>query len=627
MYQRRKSKDNLFFQAISTIFALPFTYIIKYNRHRQMNSFIKQALATVVGILFFIIITGALGAMSLVGMVASSQATKNVDDNSVLVLNLSGTMDERTQDNLLSMLGGNTTNNPGLENTLQAIKKARTNDHIKGIYIEAGLFSSDFASMQELRKALTDFRKSGKWIVAYADTYTQGTYYIASAANKVYLNPQGQVDWHGIASEPIFVKDLLAKFGIRMQVVKVGKYKSATEMFTADHMSEANRAQAQAYINGLWQNVRQGVAESRHISVAQLNTYADNLMTFDDQRSLIRRRIVDGLLYTDQVKGEVKKLLKLDADEPISQVSVADMANVKDGQTDGDEIAVYYAYGDIVTTPLEATGGLLGNSHYIVATEVCKDLASLADNDDVKAVVIRINSGGGSAYASEQIWHQIEMLKKKKPVVVSMGGMAASGGYYMSCNANWIVAQPTTLTGSIGIFGVIPDRSQLLTQKLGIKFDEVKTNSNATFGTSSRPMNAEELAYLGAYINRGYSLFRQRVADGRHLSVAQVEAVAQGHVFLGQDAIKLKLVDELGGIDQAVARAAKLAKVDEYYTYSYPGEPGLWDSIMGTMQNGNYLDEQMRATLGMYYEPFKLLRSLNQIDAIQARVPFFMNLR
>ena len=592
-----------------------------------MNSFIKQALATVVGILFFIIITGALGAMSLVGMVASSQATKNVDDNSVLVLNLSGAMDERTQGNLLSMLGGSTTDNPGLENTLQAIKKARTNDHIKGIYIEVGLFSSDFASMQELRKALVDFRKSGKWIVAYADTYTQGTYYIASAANKVYLNPQGQVDWHGIASEPIFVKDLLAKFGVRMQVFKVGKYKSATEMFTEDHMSEANREQVQAYINGLWQNVCQGVAESRHISVAQLNAYADSLMTFDDQRSLIRRRIVDGLLYTDQVKGEVKKLLKLDADEPISQVSVADMANVKDDQTDGDEIAVYYAYGDIVTTPLEATGGLLGNSHYIVATEVCKDLASLADDDDVKAVVIRINSGGGSAYASEQIWHQIEMLKKKKPVVVSMGGMAASGGYYMSCNANWIVAQPTTLTGSIGIFGVIPDRSQLLTQKLGIKFDEVKTNRNATFGTSSRPMNAEELAYLGAYINRGYSLFRQRVADGRHLSVAQVEAVAQGHVFLGQDAIKLKLVDELGGIDQAVARAAKLAKVDEYYTYSYPGKPGLWDSMMGTMQSGNYLDEQMRATLGMYYEPFKLLRSLNQIDAIQARVPFFMNLR
>lgn len=617
----------MFFQAISTIFALPFTYIIRYNRHRQMNSFIKQALATVVGILFFIIITGALGAMSLVGMVASSQATKNVDDNSVLVLNLSGAMDERTQGNLLSMLGGSTTDNPGLENTLQAIKKARTNDHIKGIYIEVGLFSSDFASMQELRKALVDFRKSGKWIVAYADTYTQGTYYIASAANKVYLNPQGQVDWHGIASEPIFVKDLLAKFGVRMQVFKVGKYKSATEMFTEDHMSEANREQVQAYINGLWQNVCQGVAESRHISVAQLNAYADSLMTFDDQRSLIRRRIVDGLLYTDQVKGEVKKLLKLDADEPISQVSVADMANVKDDQTDGDEIAVYYAYGDIVTTPLEATGGLLGNSHYIVATEVCKDLASLADDDDVKAVVIRINSGGGSAYASEQIWHQIEMLKKKKPVVVSMGGMAASGGYYMSCNANWIVAQPTTLTGSIGIFGVIPDRSQLLTQKLGIKFDEVKTNRNATFGTSSRPMNAEELAYLGAYINRGYSLFRQRVADGRHLSVAQVEAVAQGHVFLGQDAIKLKLVDELGGIDQAVARAAKLAKVDEYYTYSYPGKPGLWDSMMGTMQSGNYLDEQMRATLGMYYEPFKLLRSLNQIDAIQARVPFFMNLR
>ena len=292
------------------------------------------------------------------------------------------------------------------------------------------------------------------------------------------------------------------------------------EMYTEDKMSDANREQVKRYIDGLWGNMCKAVSTSRSISVDKLNEYADNMLLFDDQKTLINRKLIDGLLYTDQVKGVVKSMLKIDSDESINQISVADMGNVKESSTDGEEIAVYYAYGNIVNTPLEASGGLLGNDDYIIATDVCKDLQKLADDEDVKAVVLRINSGGGSAYASEQMWHQIEMLKKKKPVVVSMGGMAASGGYYMSCNANWIVAEPTTLTGSIGIFGVIPDRSQLLTQKLGIKFDEVKTNKNSTFGSSARPMNADEQAILQSYINRGYSLFLKRVADGRKMKVS-----------------------------------------------------------------------------------------------------------
>lgn len=592
-----------------------------------MNSFIKQVLATVVGIMLFFLITGVIATMSLVGMIASSEATKNVKENSVLVINLSGVMKERSQDNVLNKLTRNATGNPGLENTLTAIKKAKDNKDVKGIYLEAGLFSTDFASLQELRQALADFRKCGKWIVAYGETYTQGTYYLASVANKVYLNPQGSLDWHGIAAEPMFVKDLLAKFGVKMQVVKVGKYKSATEMYTEDKMSDANREQVKRYIDGLWGNMCKAVSTSRSISVDKLNEYADNMLLFDDQKTLINRKLINGLLYTDQVKGVVKSMLKIDSDESINQISVADMGNVKESSTDGEEIAVYYAYGNIVNTPLEASGGLLGNDDYIVATDVCKDLQKLADDEDVKAVVLRINSGGGSAYASEQMWHQIEMLKKKKPVVVSMGGMAASGGYYMSCNANWIVAEPTTLTGSIGIFGVIPDRSQLLTQKLGIKFDEVKTNKNSTFGSSARPMNADEQAILQSYINRGYSLFLKRVADGRKMKVEQVNEIAQGHVYLGQDAIGLKLVDELGGIDQAIAKAAKLAKLDQYYTSSYPGEPDFLAALLTDVQEGNYLDEQMRAGLGEYYEPFKLLKSLNKMDVIQARMPFYMNLR
>ena len=568
-----------------------------------------------------------MSVMSLVGIIASSEATKNVEENSVLVINLSGIMKERSQDNYFSRLTGNITSNPGLEKTLAAIKKAKNNKDIKGIYLEAGLLNTNYATLQELRNALTDFQKTGKWIVAYGDIYTQGTYYLASAANKLYLNPQGQIDWHGIASEPMFVKDLLAKFGIKMQVVKVGKYKSATEMFTEDQMSEANRDQVQTYINGLWQNICQGVSKSRNISIDQLNDYADNLITFDDQKALVKKKMIDGLLYTDQVKGVVKKMLKLDEDESINLINVADMANVKDTSKDGEEIAVYYAYGDIVNTPAEATGNLLGNSDYIIGTEVCKDLQQLAEDDDIKAVVLRINSGGGSAYASEQIWHQIELLKKKKPVVVSMGDMAASGGYYMSCNSNWIVAEPTTLTGSIGIFGVIPDRSQLLTQKLGIKFDEVKTNKNSTFGSAARPMNADELAVLSTYINRGYSLFLQRVANGRKMNTEKVEAIAQGHVYLGQDALKLKLVDELGGIDKAIDKAAKLAKLKSYYTNSYPTEPDFLSSLMTDVQSNSYLDEHVRATLGQYYEPFTLLRSINKIDMVQARMPFYMNLK
>lgn len=589
-----------------------------------MKDFFKYAFATVVGIIIFLVIMSIFAVMSIVGMISSTQATKNVSKNSVLVMNLSGSMEEQTGDNILGMLTGQSTDAVGLSETLSAIRKAKKNDNVKGIYLETGMLSADYAQLQEIRNALLDFKKSGKWIVAYGDTYTQGTYYLASAANKIYLNPQGMVDWHGIGAQPIFVKDLLDKFGIKMQILKVGKYKSATETFTEDRMSDPNRQQTQAYINGLWQNMLKAVSESRHIPVEQLNTQADNLTIFGDPKEYVRNRFVDGLLYADQIKSEVKKLLGVEQDAAINQLSISDMQNVKE-KHDGEQVAVYYAYGDIVQSPLP--GGLFSGAHQIVATDVNKDLEDLMEDDDVKAVVIRVNSGGGSAYASELLWHQIELLKKKKPVVVSMGGMAASGGYYMSCGANWIVAEPTTLTGSIGIFGMIPDRSQLLTQKLGIKFDEVKTNKNSLFGTGARPMNAEEISYMTAYIDRGYNLFRQRVATGRKMTTDQVEAIAQGHVFLGQDALKIKLVDELGGLDKAVAKAAQLAKLKEYHTAEYPAPLSFTDQLLAETSRGNYLDEQLRAFLGEYYEPFLLLKTMNQQDVIQARIPFYLNIK
>ena len=466
-----------------------------------MKNFFKQVLATVVGLIAFGAIVTFMGIISIVGMIASGDSTPEVSNNSVMVLNLSGVIDEQGQEDFLGTLTGNTMSNLGLDNMLSAIKKAKDNDKIKGIYIEAGILQAGYATMQEIRNALLDFKKKGKWIVAYGDTYTQGTYYIASAADKVYLNPKGMIDWHGLGAQPQFYKDLMAKFGVRYQVVKVGTYKSFTETYTEDKMSDANRTQVSAYINGTWNNICKAVSESRKISTDSLNAYADRLITFEPAENILKYKMVDGLIYADQVKDEIKKMLKIGKDKKIKQIGLSEMANIKDKKAKGDEIAVYYAYGSIVQS---GAASVLSQEHSIVGPEVCKDLEDLMNDDDVKAVVVRINSGGGDAYASEQLWHQMVELKKKKPVVVSMGDYAASGAYYMSCPANWIVAQPNTLTGSIGIFAAIPDMSGLITQKLGVKFDEVKTNRNSTFGNvMARPFNDEELDYLQAYVNRG----------------------------------------------------------------------------------------------------------------------------
>ncbi len=594
-----------------------------------MKDFLKNVLATFVGILLFFLIFGVLGAMSLVGMVAASDAATNVKDNSVLVIDLNGAMTERAEGDLKSQLMGGGNSGIGLDDMLSAIEKAKDNKNIKGIYLQSGMFQSDSpASTAALRRALVDFKKSGKWIVAYGDQYTQNNYYICSVADQIWLNPVGMVDWHGMAAEPMFYKDLMAKFGVKMQLAKVGTYKSAPEMFTADKMSEPNREQVTAYITGIWNNIVADVSASRKIAPEQLNLLADKNTVFDDPQNYLKEKMVDKLIYTDEVKKEVKKLLKLKDDDNINQLSVAQMKTVKQDSSKGDEIVVYYAYGDIVDkesiNPLTGGGG-----HSIIGNVVSKDLLKLAEDKSVKAVVIRINSGGGSAYASEQIWRAVTLLKEKKPVVVSMGGMAASGGYYMSCAANWIVSEPTTLTGSIGIFGMFPDFSNLLTQKLGVKFDEVKTNKNSNFGTMSRPFNEEEMAYLNMYIDRGYELFRQRVADGRKQPVEAIEKIAQGRVWLGQDALKIKLVDELGDLNAAVKKAAELAKLEKYHTSSYPGKASWKEQLLSEMssEGGNYLDARLREYLGIYYEPFMLMKNINKESAIQARVPFVLNLK
>lgn len=591
-----------------------------------MKDFLKYVLATVCGLFIAGIVVAIMSVISMVGIAAAgaSNSETKVEENSVFTLMLSGNLSERTEEDPVAMLTGQVSEDLGLDEILNAIRKAKENEDIKGIYIEAGLFVSDSpASAHAIREALLDFKTSGKWIAAYADSYTQNTYYICSVADHLYLNPQGMIDWHGLAAEPMFLKDMLAKFGVKFQLSKVGKYKSAPETMTADQMSEPNREQVTAYINGIWQVMLNDVSKSRKVSADSLNAYADRFMALADQKELVRLKLVDKLLYTDQVKVEIKKLLKQKADNDINQISLSEMQNVKGKKEEGDEVAVYYAFGDIIDSE---NGRIASQGEHIVANTVCKDLEKLAEDDDVKAVVLRVNSPGGSAYASEQIWRSVTELKAKKPVVVSMGGYAASGGYYISCAANYIYAEPTTITGSIGIFGMFPDFSGLMTEKLGIKFDEVKTNRHANFGSRARPFNAEELALLDQYIERGYQLFRKRVADGRKQSVDKIEEVAQGRVWLGNDAVAIKLVDGIGSLDNAVKKAAQLANLKEYHTSDYPAKEDWLESLFSSVSKskGSYLDEQLRLTLGELYEPMSFLKDINNRSAIQARLPYFL---
>lgn len=588
-----------------------------------MKDFFKNVFATFVGLFLFVLVTLLLGFVCIFGMVLSSESTTEIKNNSVLIINLSGPLNERTEENVITKFVGKTANETSLEDVLSGIEKAKADKNIKGIYLEAGVFvPNSYAALQEIRDALIDFKKSNKWIVAYGDSYTQGTYYLASVANDVYLNPQGMLDWHGLSTQRIYLKDMLAKFGVKVQVSKVGTYKSATEMFTGDKMSDADRQQTSAYLNGIWKYLLKGVGESRNIPIAKLNEYADSVITFANPADYLKMKLIDKLLYTDQVRNEIKKRLGIASGDDINQVSLADLKTVK-ADKNGNEIAVYYAYGDIVDAPVSGTSL---SQHNIVGKDVCKDLKELMDDDDVKAVVIRVNSGGGSAFASEQMWHQIMELKKVKPVVVSMGGYAASGGYYMSVPANWIVAEPTTITGSIGIFGMFPDFSGLASEKLGIKFDEVKTNKNGTFLSPMRPLTPDEMRMLQVYIDRGYNTFKDRVAQGRKLTMQQVETIAQGHVYTGEDALKIKLVDELGGLDKAVQKAVQLAKIKDYYTKNYPAPVNWLDQIFGDYVQDNYLSEQLHSSLGMLYQPFSILRTLNQQSAIQARIPYFINI-
>lgn len=591
-----------------------------------MKDFLKYVLATIVGIICTGFIMGMMSLFMFIVMAISSSDTPSVKNGTVLRIQLSGTLNERAKENPFAQyLNNDIAQTQGLDDIITAIKTAQTNDKIRGIYLEGGTLISDMATAQELRKALVDFKKSKKFILAYADNYSQGSYYIASAADKVLVNPSGIVDWHGLASQPIFFTDLLKKVGVKMQVFKVGTYKSAVEPYILTKMSDANREQVSSFVGDIWKNICADVASSRKISIEGLNAYADHYITFADTKDYVKAHLVDGLAYADEVRTLLRTLSQQDK---VNFIAPADLAKLAEKKSGDGTIAVYYAQGNIVDAV--ADNSLMSNESYIVGPKVVEDLDRLANDDNIKAVVLRINSGGGSAYASEQMWRAIQLLKKKKPVVVSMSGMAASGGYYMSCGADYIVAEPTTLTGSIGIFGMIPDASELLTDKLGLHFDMVKTNKGADFGAQGRAFNADEANVMQQYVNRGYRLFISRVAAGRHITPEQVDHIGQGRVWTGSQALKIKLVDKLGTLDDAIAEAASRAKLKDYDILSTPNKESWVDQILNSTVKRDYMEEKLRTTLGVYYAPLQFVGTLNGMSAkdyLQARIYYIPNIK
>ena len=588
-----------------------------------MKDFLKFTLATVTGIVISSVVLFFISILVVFSMVSSSESETQVRKNSIMMLDLNGTLAERSQENPLDLIMKDDYKTYGLDDILSSIKKAKENEDIKGIYIQATSLGAGFASLEEIRNALKDFKESGKFVVAYGDAYTQGLYYLSSVADKVLLNPQGMLEWRGLAATPMFFKDLLEKVGVEMQVFKVGTYKSAVEPFISTEMSAANREQINVYLSSTWGQITSAVAESRNLSVEALNKEADRMLMFYPAEESVKNGLVDTLIYKNDVRDYLKNLAGIDKDDNMPILGIQDMINVKKNvprDKSGNVIAVYYAYGEI------DGGSSASTDEGINSEKVIKDLRKLKDNENVKAVVLRVNSPGGSAYGSEQIWYAVNQLKKEKPVIVSMGDYAASGGYYISCNADTIVAEPTTLTGSIGIFGMMPN-AKGLTEKLGVNFDVVKTNPYADFGNLTRPMNDGEKGLMQMYVNNGYELFLTRCSDGRGISMEELDKIAQGRVWTGSTAKELGLVDELGGLDKALEIAIAKAGVDAYTVMSYPKKEGFLESLMNT-NPGNYIKSRMlNGKMSDMYRQFSIIENFDKIDRIQARVPFELNIQ
>lgn len=589
-----------------------------------MKEFFKTMLASMTGMLLAGFIMLAM-IFSLIGIIIGSMETVHeIEENSVLMLDLNGTLEERAAEDPMAAIMGDDMKVLGLDDIIAAIKEAKKNDNIRGIYLQAGMLSASSASLEEIRGELASFKESGKFVVAYGDQYSQGMYYLATVADKVIVNPCGSIAWHGLSSQPIFYKNLLEKLGVEMQIFKVGTYKSAVEPFIATEMSDANREQVSEFLNSTWNEMTAAVSVSRGLPVGTLNSYADRSMDFRQAEEYVYCGMADTLLYKDGVLDYLKTLTGTSDDEKLKIVTLADIKGKLEleaiySNPEKEHVAVYYAYGEIDNSTSSYDEGI--NSEKVI-----RDLRSLREDKNVKAVVLRVNSPGGSAYGSEQIWREVSLLKAEKPVVVSMGDYAASGGYYISCAADRIVAANTTLTGSIGIFGMVPSFGKLLNGTIGLDFDVVKTNALADMGVLSRTMTAEEAEIMQSYVNEGYSLFLQRCADGRGMSVEAIDSIAQGRVWTGEKAVQLGLVDEIGDLDRAVAIAADMAGVKEYSVESYPEVKDIMTLLLETDEE-NYMETMLQKSFGGYGKSLSILRGMCNGRPLQARLPFELNIK
>ena len=587
-----------------------------------MKQFLKFTLATIVGI-FIASLLGIFISFGIIGAIAgSADKATTLKPNSIYQIDLEGNLVDRSQEDPLSgafahALGKPSENTIGLDDVLGNIEKAKKDDNIVGIYLKGGSLSGGVASIKEIRNALIDFKKSGKFIVAYADNYSQRMYYLASVADKILINPQGMLELKGLSAQTMFFKNTLDKLGIEMQVVKVGTFKSALEPYVNTKMSDANRLQVNVFMGSIWNNILKEISASRKIPAAKLNSYADEMMMFQPTEKSKQYGLVDGLVYIEQVDSVLKKYVKnLKKGDDLTFVKQEAMTKVPDtAKYDKSKVALIYAVGEITDT--EGDG--------IVSRDLVKTINDVEKDSAVKAVVFRISSPGGSAYGSEQIWHALSVLKAKKPLIVSMGDYAASGGYYIACVADKIFAQPTTITGSIGIFGVIPNIKGL-DDKIGITYDGVKTNKMSDAISINRPFTTEERDLMQSYVNRGYELFVKRCADGRKMKTEQIKAIAEGRVWTGEDALKIGLVDKIGGLNDAIKLAVEKAKLKSYNIKEYPEKEDFMTKLMKNF--GKDVETRIaKIQLGEQYNLFKQVKNLDKINGIQARLPYDLNIR
>lgn len=583
-----------------------------------MKSFFKYVLATITGIVIsfvvlFIVLMGIIGAII---SSASSDQEIVVKSNSVLYLSFDYDITERSEANPLGSLNlpGYSTKNIGLDDILARIKYAATDGNIKGIYLDASHIGVGFASLKEVRDELLAFKKTGKFVVAYNAGYDQKAYYVASTADKVYVNPQGTIDFRGLASSTMFYKDLLDKVGVEMQIVKVGTFKSAVEPYFLNKMSDPNRLQVTSYLGSIYGTFINEIAASRNIAADSLRAIANDYRVRDADDA-VKYKLADAKLYKDELLSDLRKRLKISEKDEISFVSLLDYNKKIKDDASGSEVAVLYAAGEIVDG--EGTGpGQIGGDKF------SRELRKLREDDAVKAVVLRVNSPGGSALASDIIWREVILTKKVKPVIVSMGDLAASGGYYISAAADSIFAEPTTITGSIGVFGVIPNFQNLMNNKIGVHYDGVKTGKFADLMTSfDRPLTAEERDIIQREVNKVYGTFTKVVADGRKLSIADVDSIGQGRVWTGAQGVNNKLVDRLGNLDAAIQAAAKKANLSKYKVSQYPEKEDPFTSILNNSKEKVQVwvaKEQM----GEYYRYFDVMRKATAQTGVQARLPY-----